>query len=462
MLIKTIRVTLLVVALVFAALGVRNRAAQAPAATPTYNAQVAPILFANCITCHRPGGIAPFSLMTYEDAQQHARAIVRMTQSRAMPPWYADPQYGQFKNAPKLTDQQIATLSAWADSGTTKGEGAPPVPPKVEVQGWRMNRPPDRIIELPFGEFELPASGEVQTFTVWLKPFNEERFVQAIEIRPSVQNAVHHSSLSLGNLPQGTKIGRAPVFPGGPVLDGVAVLPDGRPLLPDGGEQITDRPVMFYVPGGGFLELPGGMAKRFGRDDYLSWGLHLVSPGRSEKVRVQIGIWFAKGLPRKEMRMWTLTETLVADGRPLDGPSGARVFPEIPAGAVNWPMTGSRKIARDITIHSLWPHMHYRGKDMTFVVTDPNGRQTTILSVPNYNPHWQLSYELAKPLKIKRGSTITAYGHFDNSAANMHNPDPTAAVKFGPRGIDEMFLPFIEVTLDDENLALEQFALPPR
>jgi hypothetical protein len=300
----------------------------------------------------------------------------------------------------------------------------------------------------------------VPTFTVWIKPFRDEKMVQAKQIRPSIQGALHHTSLSLGQLPPGTHIGRAPAFAGGPVLDGVAVFNDGRPWS-NGGENITDKPVMFYVPGGGLLQFSNGLAKRFGRDDYVSWGLHLISPGKAEKLRVQVGFWFARNYPHHEVRLWTLTETLTANGQPLSrNAAGVADFPTIPPGEPDFAMTGSRRIPKDITVYALWPHMHYRGKDMTFVLTEPNGKQTTLLSVPAYNPHWQLTYELAKPLKVKRGSVITAYGHFDNSAMNHHNPDPTATVKFGPQGTDEMYLPFLEVSVDDEDLRLEQFNLP--
>jgi hypothetical protein len=439
--------------------GVAGASAQSPpaAAGPTFNAQIAPILNANCVTCHRPDGIAPFSLLTYQDAQPRAAAIKAATAAHVMPPWYADPQYGQFKNARGLTQAQIDMLAAWADGGAPQGTGAPPAPPKVEAQGWALDRPPDQIIELPFGEFDLPAQGEVPAFTVWLKPFRDERMVQAIQIRPSVHGAVHHSSLSLGQLPRDTRIARAQVFEGGPVLDGAAVFGDGRPYWPPGGEHI-ERPIMFYVPGGGLLRFDDGLAKRFRRDDYMAWGLHLVSRGRSEKLRVQIGVWFARRYPRREVRLMTLTETLTANGQPLpQSASGETQFPIIPPGAADFAMTGSRRFPRDVTIYALWPHMHYRGKDMRFVLTEPNGKETTLLNVPAYNPHWQLTYELAKPLKVKRGSVITAYGHFDNSAANHHNPDPTAAVKFGQQGTDEMYLPFLEASVDDEDLRLEQF-----
>jgi hypothetical protein len=323
-----------------------------------------------------------------------------------------------------------------------------------------MNRPPDQVIELPFGDFELPASGEVPAFSVWLKPFTDERFVEAIEMRPSIQGAVHHASLSLGAMPSGTKIGRGAVFPGSPELQGAAMFSDGRPFLSAGGEHIADKPLLFYVPGGGYLQLQSGLAKRFRRDDYLSWGLHLISRGKPEKVRMQVGLWFAKRYPHHEVRTWTVTETLLVNGQSLPTDvHGAPQFPDIPPGVPDWAMTGAMRIQKDITIYALWPHMHYRGKDMTFVLTDPKGNQQTLLSVPHYNPRWQLTYELAKPLKIKRGSVITAYGHFDNSADNPHNPDPRATVKFGPQGTDEMFLPFMEVSVDDEDISLEQFQM---
>lgn len=439
--------------------GLSVRAAGQAATTPTFNAQIAPILNANCVTCHRPEGVAPFSLSTYEDARQRAGLLKAVTRARLMPPWYADPQYGQFKNARGLSDAQIDLIAAWADAQAPEGVGTPPQPPKFQADGWMLDRPPDQIIELPFGELDVPAQGEVPTFTVWLKPFREEKMVQAIQVRPSIPGVVHHSSLSLGPLPPGTHIGRAQAFAGGPVLDGIAVLNDGRPWTL-GGEQITDKPVMFYVPGGGQIRFDDGLAKRFGRDEYLSWGLHLMSRGKQEKLRVQVGLWFARRYPRREARLWTLTEQLSFDGQdiPVDS-RGVRNFPSIAPGA-QVEMIGSRRMPRDVTLYALWPHMHYRGKDMTFVLTEPNGKQTTILRVPSYNPHWQLTYELAKPLKLKRGSVLTAYGHYDNSRANLHNPDPTATVKFGPQGTDEMYLPFIEVSLDDEDLRLEQFTLP--
>src|SRR5207248_410055 len=140
------------------------------------NRDVAPILFANCVTCHRPGEVAPMSLLTYQDARPWARDIKTRVLAREMPPWPADPQYGRFRNQPSLTTAQIDTLVSWIDAGAPQGEGTPPAPPTF-VEGWtsQMGRPPDAIIEAPL-EFELPASGEIPAFSVWMKPpFSGER-----------------------------------------------------------------------------------------------------------------------------------------------------------------------------------------------------------------------------------------------------------------------------------------------
>jgi hypothetical protein len=438
---------------------VAGAVAQPRGATPTFNRDVAPILFSQCATCHRPGGVAPMSLLTFNEARAHAARIRQKVGSGEMPPWYADRQYGQFKNARTLTRAQVDTLVAWIDGGTPQGEGNPPSPPVFPPDGWRvqLNRPPDVILELPFGEFELPAQGEVPTLTVWLKlPFKEDRFIQAIEMRPSVRSAVHHSSMSLGALPPGTTIGRAAVFPGGPALDGVPVFPDGRAVTLTSGEQFG-RPVMFYVPGGGAIQFGDGLAKRFRRDDYLAWGLHLMSTGKPEKLRVQIGLWYARRDPHHEVYTWTVNQSVLVEGKevPADA-GGGRRMPNNPPRVENWSVTGRLQVAEDITIYALWPHMHFRGKDMTFVLTHPGGRQETLLSVPHYNPHWQITYELARPLKVRRGSTLTAFGHYDNSSSNPHNPAPDAEVRFGPQSTDEMYIPFIEVSVDDEDMRLKR------
>jgi mono/diheme cytochrome c family protein len=431
-----------------------SAARQTAPPTPTFTKDVAPILYANCVSCHRPGEAAPMSLLTHEIAQAYAPKIKAMVTSRQMPPWFADPQFGEFRNKRALTDAQIATVSRWADGGTPRGDGELPKPPQFR-EGWstRLNRNPDLVLELPF-EYEVPAAGEVPTFTTWVKlPIDREEFVQALELRPTNFNVVHHSSIALANtLPNGTRLGSAPVFDGGPSLPGVPIRGDGSPFRAYSPEEFG-APILFYVPGGGVAQFPDGLAKRLRPGQYLAWGLHLRGSGKVEKTRFRLGLWYTRRDVHHEVYTWTVNQRRVVDGREL--PPGAAV-PNIPPNAANWAMTGMLTFDQDVTLYNLWPHMHYRGKDMRFELTTPDGKKETLLNVPHYNPHWQLTYELAKPLRIKAKSTLTAYGHYDNSAANHHNPDPNQEVVFGPQGYNEMFIPFIEVSVDRDDIRYEQ------
>jgi mono/diheme cytochrome c family protein len=427
------------------------------AAPPTFNKDIAPILFDRCVTCHRPGEVAPMSLLSYGDARPWAASIKRMVQTRRMPPWPADPQFGEFKNNRRLSDEQVNAIAAWVDAGAPEGDGRPPAAPMFR-DGWssRMDRPPDQVIETPF-TFEVPATGTVPTFAVWLKlPIRDERFVQAIELRPDTPRVVHHSSVTVGSLPSGTKLGRGAVWDGGPVLDGVPLYSDGRPFRAASAESFG-KPLLFYVPGGGALQFPDGLAKRISPDQYIAWGLHFMTVGTPQSVKVRLGLWWAKKTVHHEIYTWTVNEKLVADGVEVARDrNGRSQMPHIPPRAENWPMTGVLQVKEDITLYALWPHMHFRGKDMTFVLTTPDGKQETLLAVPRYDPNWQLVYELTKPRKIKARSTITAYGHFDNSPANTQNPDPNEDVVFGEQANNEMYIPFLEVTVDDEDLRFQR------
>lgn len=439
-------------ALALAAMPLRPvRAQQAAPATPTYNRDIAPILFANCVSCHRPGEMAPMSLLTYEDASAYASAIKNFTGSKAMPPWFADARFGEFRNRRGLTDAQIAVLAAWEEAGAPRGQGTPPRPPEFRSDGWdsRMTRRPDLVIELPF-EYDVPADGEVATFSTWLRlPLQEAVWVQSLQLLPTNRNVVHHSSIAVADsLPRDTRLGSGAVFDGGPVLPGVPVYEDGRPFRASSPEEFG-YPLLFYVPGGGFAQFPDGLAKQLRPGQYLAWGLHLKGSGKPEKSRFRLGLWYSRREVHHEVYTWTVNQRRFVESREL--PANAPV-PNIPPNASNWAMTGSLTFDEDVTLYALWPHMHYRGKDMTFVLRRPNGAEETLLSVPQYNPHWQLTYELARPLRIRRGSVLTAYGHYDNSAANLHNPDPNQEVVFGPQGYNEMFIPFIEVSVDRADL----------
>jgi hypothetical protein len=433
------------------------RSAGSPQGPPTFNQDVAPVLYANCLRCHRRGEAAPMSLLTFADARPWARAIKTKVLAREMPPWPADPRFGDFSNRPRLTSADIDMLAAWADAGAPEGDGAPPAPP-VFPEGWHseMGRPPDQILDAP-SEIEVPANGVVPTFTLWLKlPFKFDTFVEAIELRPSNRRVVHHASVSVGVLPPLTRLGRASLWPGGPVVDGVRLAGDGRPHVTRTNAEFG-YPMMFYVAGGGFIKLPPGAAKRIRPGQHMSWGMHLVTTGQPERVRLRLGLWFAKRPVAHEVMMMTANIKRIVDGKEI--PSDARgnpLIPNIPAGADNWSITGLIAFQDDVTLYALWPHMHLRGKDMTFVLRYPNGREETLLSVPKYDFNWQVTYQLRKPMKIPAHSTIRAVAHYDNSARNRNNPDPTQEVFWGEQSWNEMFNPFLEVSTDKDDPRFER------
>lgn len=429
----------------FIASGVPVQGAQA--AAPTFNKDVVPILFSSCVRCHRPGEIAPMSLLSYEQARPWARAIKDKVFAREMPPWPADPQYGRFRNAHTLTDAQINTIVAWVDGGAPQGSGSPPRAPRL-VQGWssEMGRPPDLVIEAPFN-MDLPASSVIPEFKVWAKlPIREESFVEAIELRPTNRAVVHHASVFRAKLPPGVVLGRGELWPGGPVLDGIPALRSGTRAP---ASSLTDvQPLIFYVPAGGFIRFPREVAKRIQPDEYLQWTLHLVTTGKVEPAGARIGLWFSRSNPDREVFTLKVTESVQVDG--VDVPSDALgpIFPNIAPHDADYTVTGLMRVMEPITLYALWPHMHYRGKDMTFILVDRNGREQTLLSVPRYSFAWQFTYELASPMRISAGSTIKAIAHYDNSSRNQDNPNPAEEVIWGPQATNEMFDPFVEITFD--------------
>lgn len=313
-----------------AALGAVAAVALLPAvaaAAPTYNKDVAPILYGKCASCHRPGEVAGMSLMTYKDARPWARAIRSKVAKREMPPWSADPRFGKFRNDLSLSQAQIDTIVAWVDAGAPEGEGTAPAPPTFNTDGWKLvnGRGPDAVLEMPM-EFEIPAEGQVPNFLIWDKnPFNEDKFIEAIQIRPSNYAVTHHSALYGRPLPEGTTLKKGIGWKNGPDLSYIPTYPDGSitnvvlggPERASGdnqnkpGDRIPkfadnalarsafqadledgDNRLLFYLPGGGFQAFPEGVAKRISVANELMWELHYSPSGKPETDRERFGLWF--------------------------------------------------------------------------------------------------------------------------------------------------------------------------
>jgi hypothetical protein len=371
----------------------------------TFSKDVAPILQKSCQTCHRPGEAAPMPLLTYKQARPWAAAIREAVALKRMPPWYADPHYGTFSNDRSLTKAEIDTLVAWADGGAPEGD--PSVAPKAAqfVDGWNIGEP-DLILEMP-EEYTIPASGTVayQYFTIPTK-FTEDKWVQMAEVRPGNRALVHHV---------------------------IAYVKAPRKPEDEGKSKKDSKEFLVgFAPGSVPEVMAPGRAKLIKAGSEIEFQVHYTANGSAGVDRSKVGLIFAKEPPRERVM------TLAARNDKF----------AIPAGDSNFQVESKYTLTRDSTLTSLFPHMHLRGKDFEYRLTLPGGEPRTLLKVPGYSFSWQLQYSLAEPIEVPKGSVIECTAHFDNSANNKYNPDPSKEVRWGDQSWEEMMIGFFDVAFD--------------
>jgi hypothetical protein len=439
----------------------------AAAATPTFTKDVAPILFEKCATCHRPGEVAPMTLLTYEDARPWAKAIKAKVVAREMPPWGADSETSfKMRNDRSLTETQIDTIARWVDAGAPRGNVAdlPPVPKFAE--GWTHGTEPDYIIEMPL-EFKIPADGELSVQNFYTKvPFSEDRFAEVVELRPGNRAVVHHAGIYFNDLPEG-----ATLDPEGRLVRPPAASGDGNRSAPRAEFGLPgSSKLLSFVPGRGVDAHRPDVGKRIPAGKYINWQMHYNPIGTPQTDRSRLGIWFNKVPVKYEVLIRQAGDALAttkggvslyrAEGKEVEyqvDESGARRrsgTPNIPPYVSDWHLTGITPVTEDITLYAMSPHMHLRGKSLKWVVTYPDGRDVTILNVPKFDFNWQINYELAEPLKIPAGSKIAGIGVYDNSLGNKWNPAPHLEVFWSEQSWDEMYQPFTEYSVDSQDLTL--------
>jgi len=361
----------------------------------TFTKDVAPIFFNNCVQCHRPGEIAPMSLLSYKDARPWARSIKEKVTIGVMPPWHADPHIGEFANDRRLSQQQIETISTWVDQGAPEGnpKDLPPAPKFLD--GWNIGKP-DAVFYLP-QEYNVPASGvvEYKYFKV-ATGFTEDKWIQAAEIRPGVRGVVHHIIVfaQKANEPQ--------------------------------------RLIVGYAPGEQPAVIAKGLARKIPAGSDLIFQVHYTPNGTEARDKSYVGFVFAKQMPANEIMT-----------RPV---MNARFV--IPPGDPSYQVESSYTFTQDAHIQSLMPHMHLRGKDFMFKATFPDGTSKVILSVPKYDFAWQTYYVLKEPLAAPKGTRLDCLAHFDNSEKNKFNPDPKKEVRWGDQTWEEMMIGWMSFTWD--------------
>jgi hypothetical protein len=436
----------------------------ASASAPTFCKQVAPILFGHCAKCHQPGEIASrVSFLSYDKARSWAKAIKEKVLLREMPPWPADPRASvPFRNDARLSLGEIRTIAAWVDAGAPQGDESDlPAAPRF-AQGWLHPKgvPPDAVILLP--EIAVPAEGEIPYVTQMVKvPFAEDKWVSAVQVRPGNGAVVHHMAITEVRAGQRFGPDNSPLAA---LARGVGVRNDltlREPAVRVPGDADLFDMLGIYTPGTSFEMYGDGTAKllKGGTDFYLNFNIHYQATGKPEKDRSSLGLWFQERPPEHQLfRVNGAGASLLANGKelPTDVPQekaegNCAAIPPIPPNAANYEVTGMTAYTRPVIVYQFQPHAHLRGKDFTYTVVYDDGREQTVLSVPKYDFHWQLAYDLETPLELPAGSKLVVTAHYDNSANNPNNPAPDKEVYFLGRGNqswDEMFSPFVQYAVN--------------
>ena len=383
-----------------------KKATVEPAAL-TYSKNIAPIFQQHCQDCHRPGEVAPMSLLTFEDARRWKRSIKKEIRSGQMPPWHADPKIGHWRNDRRMSATEIDSVIRWIDAGAPEGDPADLPPAKTFTRGWRHG-PPDVVLQIPRA-FRVKAEGTIpyKYFTV-STGFTEDKWVRAVDVRPGDPAVVHHIIVFL----QGPERGR--------------LRPNSLWRNHLGGIAPGAEPDVF-APGCGKL-IPAGSK--------LVFQMHYTANGKATSDRSKIGLYLSHDEGRTPLRQVHLRAAM-------------NPWLRIPAGADNHKVDSSYTFKEEARVLALMPHMHLRGKSFRFDLVKRDGTRSTILDVPRYDFDWQHNYTFEKPLRVELGDKIYCSARFDNSKNNEANPDATKSVRWGDQTWQEMMIGFIAYVKDD-------------
>ena len=364
----------------------------------SYADTIAPMLVDNCVSCHRPGGIGPWAMTSYDMIRGFAPMIREVVRTQRMPPWHADPAYGHFSNDRSLSPEETRTLVHWIEAGAPRGDGADPLLSHTDVQPeWGPLGEPDLVIDIP--ATDVPATGVVDyQYKYVTNPLDRDVWVRASQIIPGDRAALHHVITRFGMVEtEGPRKGR--------------IRRDG----PSGG-------LAGYVPGWVARDLPDGTGTWLPAGATIEFQMHYTTYGKATTDQSRIGIYFHDEPPEHQIETMILANPRI----------------RIPPHAPDHRESAVRAFDSDVMVYSLLPHAHYRGKASEFRAVYPDGREEVLLSVPNYDFNWQTTYELATPKRLPAGTKMVHTTWWDNSARNPANPDPNREVPWGQQSWDEM------------------------
>ena len=400
--------------IIFCAASVAAMASRIP--SPTFNRDIAPILYQNCATCHRPGEVAPFSLLTYQDAAKRAGLIATVTHNRVMPPWKPEPGYGSFAHERRLSDEQLALIAEWAKAGAPEGDphDKPALP--VFPEGWQAGQP-DKILTMG-QHFQVAADGPDQ-YRCFVLPLDsdQELYVSGIEFRPGNRRVVHHALVYMDSNRAARKLAEGSKDGGYPCFGGVGFLPSG--LL--GG----------WAPGADPQPTSQELAQPVKPGTDLVVQIHYHPDGKPEQDQSALGLRLS-GPPSKGRI------GVILSNRKID----------IPPGDAHYVVKGFVDIPRDIEVYGITPHAHYLAKDMKVNATFPDGNKQPLIWIKDWDFNWQGQYRYKDAIHLPKGTRIDFEYVYDNSAQNPHNPsNPPVQVTYGEETRNEMALVFLGVAL---------------
>lgn len=401
----------------------------------TFNKHIASIVWSNCVKCHRPGEVAPFSLTSYQDVAKRAELIVDVVARHAMPPWKPVDGLREFSNGRRLTDDEIALIRNWAKAGAPEGDAKDlPLLPKFP-EGWQLGEP-DAIVAMPEA-VKIPADGRDVYINVLLPlKVPTGKYIRAIEFHPGNKRVVHHAVLFYDTSGKSRELDAADAG-----LGFRAGTPPGK-FLPG--------TLAIWTPGRNPLPLADGFAMRWPEKADLVLNLHLHPSGKPETELSTIGVYYTDKVPTKQ-----LIDIILID-RKID----------IAPGDKNFRTHDEKTAPADLDLVSIFPHMHTIGKELKLTATFPDGKTETLFMIDDWDFNWQDAYEFAKPIRLPRGTKLTFDAVHDNSADNPQNPSsPPVRVRWGEQTYDEMsaaFLSLVPVVGGAANPAGSDVAMKPK
>lgn len=383
-----------------------------PPAVPTFAHDIAPIVYKNCAPCHRPGEPGPFSLLSYSDVKKHARQIVAVTQSHYMPPWPPEAGHGEFLDERRLTETQIHTITEWVKADAPEGPAAEMPPLPHFTTGWQLGTP-DLILKAS-RPLAVPAGGPDVFWNFIFQPnLQRSRYVRAVEIRPGLTKSIHHANLLLDRTGDSRRREATP----GAGFGGMDLTIDRSPFDPD-------SHFLFWKPGSTPHSEPPGFSWRLDPNNLLVLNTHLQPTGRPEQEQPTIGLYFTE----QPQTQFPILIQLEHDGA-LD----------IPAGDPDFQVSDDFQLPVDVDVLAVYPHAHYLGKLLEGYATLPDGTRKWLIRIPHWDLNWQAVYRYRTPVFLPKGTVIHMRYHYDNSTANLRNPNsPPKRVRAGNQATDEM------------------------